>query len=94
MRSYVAIAECPGAPGDAWWISFPSFPGVTSAAGTARDLAANARDALLSAIEVMREAGHEAPPPVEEAGLPTYDLADYDNPLVLLVPSPELASAD
>jgi hypothetical protein len=25
---YVAIAECPTAPGEAWRISFPSFPGV------------------------------------------------------------------
>ncbi len=29
----------------------------------------------------------------EEAGLPSFDLNDFDNPLVLLIPSPEMAKA-
>src|SRR4051794_26967254 len=90
-RNYIAIAECPSRPGDAWWISFPSFPGVASAAGTPEAIVGQAQDAIASAIESMRAAGQRPPGTVEEAGLPAYDLNEYENPLVLLVPSPELA---
>ncbi len=92
-RSYVAIAERPSEPGAAWWISFPSFPGVTSAATTAEEIEPQARDALATALEAMQREGLASPAPVEEAGLPAYDLTEYDHPLVLLIPSPELAEA-
>ena len=92
-RSYVAIAERPSKPGQAWWISFPNFPGVTSAADTADAIESQARDALATAIEALRAQGQALPAAVEETGLPAYDLADYDHPLVLLIPSPALAEA-
>src|SRR3954447_23665973 len=91
-RNYVAIAECPSRPGDAWWISFPSFPGVATAAGKPEAIVGQAQDALASAIEGMRAAGQPPPGRGEEAGLPAYDLNEYENPLVLLIPSPELAN--
>ncbi len=92
-RSYVAIAEGPALPGESWWISFPDFPGVTSAAATAEEIQGQARDALASAIEAMQAEGQAAPAPIEEAGLPAYDLGDYDHPLVLLIASPEMVQA-
>src|SRR4051794_32487879 len=90
-RNYVAIAECPSRQGDAWWISFPSFPGGASAAGTPEAIVGQAQDAIANAIESMRAAGQTPPGTVEEAGLPAYDLNEYENPLVLLVPCPEPA---
>jgi predicted RNase H-like HicB family nuclease len=85
---YVAIAECPTAPGEAWRISFPSFPGVTAAADTPEEITAQAHDALTLVIEGMIEDGQAVPGPFEEAGLPEYDLTEFESPLVLLVPSP------
>lgn len=71
----------------------PTFPGVTSAAHTAEAIESQARDALATAIEAMRAGGQALPTAVEETGLPAYDLADYDHPLVLLIACPELAEA-
>jgi predicted RNase H-like HicB family nuclease len=85
---YVAIAECPTAPGEAWRISFPSFPGVTAAADTPEAIVDQAQEALELAIEGMLEDGQTPPGPLEEAGLPEYDLTEFESPLVLLVPSP------
>ena len=81
MRNYIAIAE-PSGDGHTWWISFPGLPGVTSAANGPRKIAAQARDALASAVE----AGATLPPSIEEGGITTYELGDYREPLVLLVP--------
>jgi hypothetical protein len=81
MRSFVAIAE-PSADGGTWWISFPGLPGVTSAADRPEEIASQARDALASA----ELAGVRLPPAIEDAGVPHYDLNDYENPLILLVP--------
>lgn len=80
MRNYIAIAE----PSDdgTWWISFPGFPGVTSAADGPEQIAAQAQDALASAIE----AGATLPPVIEDGVISTYDLGEYHNPLVVLVP--------
>jgi predicted RNase H-like HicB family nuclease len=80
MRNYVAIAE----PSDdgAWWISFPGLPGVTSTANRPQQIATQARDALASAIE----AGWVLPPAIEDGAIPPYDLGEYRNPLVVLVP--------
>ena len=80
MRNYIAIAE----PSDdgTWWISFPGFPGVTSAADRPERIAAQARDALASAIE----AGAALPPAIEDGAIPPHDLGEYHDPLVVLVP--------
>lgn len=80
MKNYIAIAE-PSGDGKTWWISFPGFPGVTSAADGPEQIAAQARDALASAIE----AGAALPPAIEDGVIPSYDLDDYQNPLVVLV---------
>jgi predicted RNase H-like HicB family nuclease len=81
MRSYIAIAE-PSDDGKTWWISFPGLPGVTSAADGPEHIAAQARDALASAVE----AGAALPQAIEDGAIPVYDLGDYANPLVVLVP--------
>ena len=79
MKSYVAIAEL--SDDGTWWISFPGLPGVASAADGPEGIAHQARDALASATE----AGAALPPAVEDAGLPPYDLGEYQNPLVVLI---------
>jgi predicted RNase H-like HicB family nuclease len=81
VRNYIAIAE-PSNDGSVWWISFPDFPGVTSAADRPEQIAAQAQDALASAIA----AGASLPHAIEDGGMPAYDLGDYHNPLVILVP--------
>ncbi len=81
MRSYIAIAE-PSDDGTTWWISFPSFPGVISAASGPRQIVAQAQDALASAIE----AGMALPPAIEDGVIPQYDLREYQDPLVVLIP--------
>jgi hypothetical protein len=45
-------------------------------------IASQARDALMSAVE----AGAALPPSIEDGVIPPYDLGDYQNPLVVLVP--------
>ena len=90
-RHYLAIAECPTTSGEAWWISFPSFPGVTSAAETAMAVLPQARDALESAVEAILAEGRPLPASVEEAGLPPHDLLDYEHPKVLFFASPDVA---
>jgi predicted RNase H-like HicB family nuclease len=80
MGNYIAIAE-PSDDGKIWWISFPGFPGVTSAADRAEQIAGQARDALSSAVA----AGAPLPRAVEDGEIPAYDLSEYSNPLVLLV---------
>ena len=91
MRNYIAIAE-PSDDGTTWWISFPDLPGVTSAADRPEQIAAQAQDALASAVE----AGATLPRAIEDGAVPTYDLGGYANPLVLLVPydAPVLAAAE
>lgn len=90
VRNYIAIAE-PSDDGTTWWISFPGFPGVTSAADRPEQIAEQARDALASAVE----AGAPLPRAIEDGEIPAYDLGEYSNPLVLLVPyaAPARASA-
>jgi hypothetical protein len=61
-----------------WWIS---LPGVTSAADRPEQIAAQAQDALATAFD----AGAGLPPAIEDGVIPPYDLADYHNPLVVLV---------
>jgi predicted RNase H-like HicB family nuclease len=80
VRNYIAIAE-PSDDGKTWWISFPGFPGVTSAADGPEQIARQAQDALTSAID----AGAVLPPAIEDGVIPAYDLREYENPLVVLV---------
>lgn len=79
MKNYVAIAEL--SDDGVWWISFPGLPGVTSAADGPEKITAQARDALASAVE----AGAALPLAIEDGAIPSYDLGEYHNPLVLLV---------
>jgi hypothetical protein len=58
------------------------LPEVTSAADGPEQTAAQARDALAEASE----AGVVLPLAVEDGGIPAYDLGEYHNPLVVLVP--------
>jgi len=91
-RSYIAIAE--QAPGETtWWISFPSFPGVTSAADSAAEIMVQAKDALATVIEDMQRDGEELPRAIEDGVVPDYDLDGYHNPLVVLVPYVEPVTA-
>jgi predicted RNase H-like HicB family nuclease len=80
VRTYIAIAE-PSDDSKTWWISFPELPGVTSAADGPEHIARQAQDALVSAIE----AGVALPPAIEDGVIPPYDLAECENPLVVLV---------
>jgi predicted RNase H-like HicB family nuclease len=80
VRNYIAIAE-PSDDGQTWWISFPGLPGITSAADRPEQIAAQARDALASAVD----AGLELPPAIEDGAVPPSDLTDYDSPLIVLV---------
>ncbi len=91
MRNYIAIAE-PADAGKTWWISFPGFPGVTSVANGPEQIAPQARDALASAVE----AGATLPPAIEDDAMPPDDLAEYHNPLIVLVPyaAPVTAAAE
>src|SRR5262245_26678571 len=81
VRNYIAIVE-PAEEGGAWWISFPSLPGVISVADSPAEIVSQARDALASAVA----AGASLPPSVEEGAIPPDDLADFSNPLIVLVP--------
>ena len=89
MRNYIALAE-PDDDGKTWWISFPNFPGVTSAADKPEQIAAQARDALRSVVD----AGAALPPAIEDGAIPPYNLSEYENPLVVLVPYAAPATAD
>jgi predicted RNase H-like HicB family nuclease len=80
VRNYIVIAE-PSDDGKAWWISSPGLPGVTSAADGPEQIARQVQDALTLAIE----AGAVPPPAIEHGAIPSYDLGEYENPLVVLV---------
>ena len=83
MRHYYAIAE--RCPGGGWFLTFPGGPG-DSYADNAEQIVAQAQDWLADAAE----AGH-LPPAVEEgASLPT-NLAEFDQPAMVVVIPFELA---
>ena len=54
---------------------------MTSAADGPEQIARQAQEALTSAIE----AGAEPPPAIEDGVIPSHDLGEYENPLVVLV---------
>jgi predicted RNase H-like HicB family nuclease len=80
MGNYIAIAE-PSMDNHSWWITFPALPGVVTAANSPGEITPKARDALAAAVG----AGAHLPPPIEEAGVPPYNLGDYNKPLVVLI---------
>ena len=84
VRQYLGVAER-GQEG--WWISFPAFPGVTSAAGTLGDLMQNARDALATAVEAMQADGHAVPAGIEfDPAGGDYEPSDYQDARAVIVP--------
>lgn len=81
MSHYIEIAE-PSDDRSTWWISLPGMDGVTSAVDDAVDIASQASDALESAVA----AGATLPQSIEDGLVPLYDISDYENPLVVLIP--------
>jgi predicted RNase H-like HicB family nuclease len=81
VKNYIAIVE-PSDDGKTWWISFPSLPGITSAADRPEQIVTQARDAPASAVG----AGVVLPSAIEDGVVPPSDLSEYNNPLVVLVP--------
>lgn len=88
MRHYYAIAEA-GDDG-AWWISFPGRDGITSAAEDAKQIVAQARDALASASMT----GGRLPQAIEDGASPPDDLSDFATPNMVVVVSFEPAIAE
>jgi predicted RNase H-like HicB family nuclease len=80
MPHFYAIAEPDGAGG--FWLSFPDRDGITSAAQTAAQIVPNARDALESADTY----GGHLPRSIEDGASVPTNLAEYDQPLVVVVP--------
>ena len=81
MQHYYAIAEPIGT--GSFRICFPSRPGVTSAAMTARDIVTQAQKAL---AVMLRHPAADLPRSIEDGARPPADLSDYDNPLVVVIP--------
>jgi len=71
MQRYYAIAE----PGDdgSWWISFPDRDGIISAADDAKQIVAQAQDAL----ESTAMHGGRLSPAIEDGALLPNDLSDF-----------------
>ena len=81
MQHYYVIAERGG--GRTWWLSFPDLPGVYSAADDPRDIQAQVRDALDTAVD----AGMALPLSIEGGAKPPSDLSEFEEPtIVVLVP--------
>jgi predicted RNase H-like HicB family nuclease len=80
MKSYIAIAE--HSDDGSWWISFPGIDGVISAAEDPDHIVRQAQDALATAVDT----GRVLPPAIEDGGIPTYNLAEFDRPRVVVVP--------
>jgi len=81
IQHYYAIAEPIGAGG--FRIRFPNRRGVTSAAMTARDIVAQAQNALAL---MLRHPAADLPRSIEDGARPPADLSDYDSPLVVVIP--------
>jgi predicted RNase H-like HicB family nuclease len=81
MLHYYAIAE--RGNGQTWWLSFPGFPGVFSAADDAGQIVAQAQDALGTALD----AGMVLPLSIEDGAKPPIDLSEFEQPtIVVLIP--------
>jgi predicted RNase H-like HicB family nuclease len=84
-KYYLAIAD--RQPDETnWSIVFPDFPGVTSAAEQFAAVMQQAKDALATVVEDMRQDGEPLPPSVEDDALPDVDRAKFHDPRTLLVP--------
>jgi predicted RNase H-like HicB family nuclease len=82
MQHYYAIAE-PSDDGKTWWISFPGRDGIISAADDAKQIVAQAQDALESAA--MH--GGRLPPAIEDGASPPTDLSDFRaRAMVVVIP--------
>ena len=79
MPHYYAIAEA-GEDGF-WWISFPGRAGITSGAEDARQIVAQARDAL----EIAAADNGLLPPSIEEGAMPPGELTEYDSSAMIVV---------
>jgi predicted RNase H-like HicB family nuclease len=83
-RHYVGIAE---SDGNGWSLGFPAFPGTVTTGDTLAELVAHARDALASVVAAMEDDGQALPVSVDaDPRSSTYDLADYVNPHVIILP--------
>jgi predicted RNase H-like HicB family nuclease len=84
MQHYYAVAEPDGIGG--FWISFPGRDGITSAATSAAEIVAQARDALESVL--MYPPGDILPPSIEDGAKPPSEaeLAEFEAPLVVVIP--------
>ena len=81
MQHYYAVAEPDGVGG--FWISFPDRDGITSAAKSAGEIVAQARDALESVL--MYPPGDVLPLSIEDGARPPADLSDYEQPALIVV---------
>jgi predicted RNase H-like HicB family nuclease len=84
-KYYLAIADRQPAESN-WSITFPDFPGVTSAAEKFADVMHQAKDALATAVEDMEHDAETLPPSIEEDAVPDYDRTNFHDPRTLLVP--------
>jgi len=85
QKTYLAIAD--RVPGEAYWsITFPDFPGVTSAAEGFAAVMGQAKDALASAVEDMETEGEVLPASLEDGATPDYDRSHLHDPRILAVP--------
>jgi hypothetical protein len=84
MQHYYAIAEPDDAGG--FWISFPDGPGIFSAANSAGEIVAQARDALDTAL--LYPPGAHLPHAIEDGAMPPNAavLADFEGPLIVVIP--------
>jgi predicted RNase H-like HicB family nuclease len=79
MPHYYAIAEA-GDDGS-WWISFPGRDGITSAADDAKQIVAQAQDAL----ESVAMHGGRLPLAIEDGAAPPTDLSEFQKPTMVVV---------
>jgi predicted RNase H-like HicB family nuclease len=84
-RTYLAIADKEPNE-DAWSITFPELPEVTSQASEFREIMPQARDALASLIDFLVAEGRPLPPGLEDGGSPDFDPSEYTAPRALFVP--------
>jgi predicted RNase H-like HicB family nuclease len=88
VQHYYAVAEPDDVGG--FWISFPGRDGITSAASSAVEIVAQARDALES---VLMYPPADLPPSIEDGAKPPADLSDYDPQAIVVVIPFEPATA-
>jgi hypothetical protein len=88
VQHYYAIAE-PASTGG-FRIRFPERPGITCAAGSARDIVPQAQDALAL---MLRYPSADLPHSIEDGARPPVELSDYENRLVVVIPFERVPAA-